>query len=258
MAMEFTDTHTHPYVEEFDADRAESVRRALAAGVTRMVLPNIDVASIAPMRALAAQFPDNMRMAMGLHPSEVGADWQSALAEIEAEFDRNASDYIAVGEVGIDLYWSREFRHEQMLVLERQLAMAADRGLPAIIHCREGLDECLEVMQSFPGLQLLFHCFSGTEADVDRIRAQFDAYFGIGGVVTFKNSVLAGVLPHIGADRIVLETDAPYLASVPHRGRRNESAYLPLTAAKVASALGMTTAEVADVTAANSRRLLGF
>lgn len=255
----FTDTHTHPYVPEFDADRAEVMQRALDAGVTRMILPNISVDSVAAMRALAAQWPDNTRMAMGLHPEEFDAtNWQARLQDVLNELRRHSSDYIAVGEIGIDLYWDATYEREQMIVFEQQLQLADATALPVIIHCRKGLPQVLEVLERFPTLRCDFHCFGGTVDDVRAIRRHGDYYFGINGIVTFKNSGLADVIPEIGLDRILLETDAPYLAPVPRRGRRNEPSYLPYVAAKIADILGTTTSAVAETTARNSEDLFKF
>lgn len=255
----FTDTHTHPYVPEFDADRAEVMQRALDAGVTRMILPNISVDSIAAMRALAAQWPDNTRMAMGLHPEEFDAtNWQARLQDVLDELRRHSGDYIAVGEIGIDLYWDATYEREQMIVFEQQLQLADATALPVIIHCRRGLPQVLEVLERFPALRCDFHCFGGTVDDVRAIRRRGDHYFGINGIVTFKNSGLADVIPEIGLDRILLETDAPYLAPVPRRGRRNEPSYLPYVAAKIADILGTTTSAVAETTARNSVDLFKF
>lgn len=251
-----TDTHTHPYTAEFDTDRTEVMRRALEASVTRMILPNISVESIAPMRALAAQYPDNVRMAMGLHPEEFDAsNWQERTDAVLAELYGHRGDYIAVGEVGIDLYWDATYEHEQMLAFERQCEAAHNLGLPVIIHCRKGLPQVLEVLERFPDLRCDFHCFGGSADDVRDIRRHGDHYFGINGIVTFKNGGLENVLPEIGLDRILLETDAPYLAPVPRRGRRNEPSLLPFVAARVADILGTTPLDVANRTSDNADAL---
>ena len=235
------DTHTHLYLPEFDADGGgrAAVERAMAAGVTRMVFPNVDRTSVEPMRALAAQFPDTVSMAMGLHPTEVRENWREELDFHMAELRKHVADYVAVGEIGMDLYWDKTFRSEQMQVLDEQFALADELCKPVIIHCREGLDETLEVMQGHPGLRAVFHSFGGTADDVERIRSHGDHYFGINGIVTFKNSRLREVLPAIGIERILTETDAPYLAPVPHRGKRNESAFITETGKAIAGALGI-------------------
>lgn len=248
------DTHTHLYLEEFE-NPSEAVRRAIDAGVGHMVFPNVDSSTVKPMLNLHNEFPDVTSVAMGLHPTEVNADWRQLLADIET-YMRNGTPYVAVGEIGIDLYWDKTFRDEQMEVFARQIEWANELDLPVIIHCRDGLDEVLEVIDGVSAVpEGVFHSFGGTADDVKRIRDRGDFYFGINGIVTFKNSKLRDVLPEIGIDRIVLETDSPYLAPVPHRGKRNESAYIVHTAAYVAQSFGVTLEEIADATTRNARNL---
>lgn len=256
-----TDTHTHIYMpDEFAADGGPraAVLRAMEAGVGRMILPCVDASSLEPMRTLAAQFPDNIRMAIGLHPTEVPADWRPIVDAMLHELDTNPGRYIAIGEVGMDLYWDKTMRREQMDAFEYQARAAAERSLPVIIHCREALDETLEVLQAVPQVKAVFHSFGGTPDDVERIRRRFDPWFGINGIVTFKNSRLHESLPAIGLDRLLLETDAPYLAPVPRRGRRNESAYLVHTAAFVAEKFGITTDRIAEITNNNADKCFNF
>ncbi|MDE6556694.1 MAG: TatD family hydrolase, partial [Duncaniella sp.] len=194
--MQFVDTHTHIYLPEFDADRKEVVDRALDAGITKMVLPNVDLGTIGPMRRLASEYPENFSMAIGLHPTEVNQDWEKNLKVIYDELDAHSTEYIAIGEIGIDLYWDKTFRKEQMQVLEQQLKWAIERDLPVIIHCREGLNEVLDVMDSMNEVPVgVFHSFGGSIEDVRRSRNTGDFYFGINGIVTFKNSRLKDVLP---------------------------------------------------------------
>lgn len=247
------DTHTHLYLAEFEDGGDSAVARAIDSGVGHLVMPNVDLSTIAPMRALAAHHPEKISMAMGLHPTEVSENWRDDLQVISDEFAAHPNDYVAVGEVGIDLYWDKTFASEQMQVFDTQLSWAEQRNLPVIIHCREGLDEVLEVMASHPSVKTVFHSFGGTADDVERIRRHGDHYFGINGIVTFKNSKLRDVLPAIGIDRILLETDSPYLAPVPHRGKRNESAFLTATAAHVATSLGVTNDALAAATTQNAR-----
>lgn len=252
------DTHTHLYLEQFPDGGSAAVGRALQAGVGHMILPNVDLTTVEPMRRLHSSFPDVTSMAMGLHPTEVGADWRDTLRATYGHIEAAPDDYVAIGEIGIDLYWDKTFRDEQMSVFEAQIRWAVDRSLPVIIHCRDGLDEALEVLASGPVPQGVFHSFGGTVDDVERIRSIGDFYFGINGIVTFKNSKLRDTLPAIGADRILLETDAPYLAPVPHRGKCNESAYLVHTAAHVADALDLPIQTLADITSASANRLFGL
>lgn len=254
------DTHTHLYLDEFEPDHGAAVERALSAGVSTMVFPNVDITTLAQMRGLHSRYPDSTYMAIGLHPTEVNDEPVDAqLKFVTDELIWRPADYVAVGEIGIDLYWDRQHRDRQMEVLACQMSMAAERDLPVIIHCREGLDEVLEVLD---GLEQkprgVFHSFGGTADDVERIRRRGDFYFGINGIVTFKNSRLRDVLPAIGVARILLETDAPYLAPVPMRGKRNESAYIIHTAGYVADTLGITTQTLDDITTASARHLFGL
>ena len=254
------DTHTHLYLPEFDIDGGgeAAVRRALDAGVEHMIFPNVDLTSIEPMKLLHAKFPESTSMAMGLHPTEVGESWRDDLAQVEEELRSHRHDYVAVGEIGIDLYWDKTFAEQQMQVLERQMQWAQEMNLPVIIHCREGLDQTLEVLQGFGSSRGVMHSFGGTPEDVERIRSVVDYHFGINGIVTFKNSKLRDTLPAITLDRLLFETDSPYLAPVPHRGKRNESAYIVATASVVAQALGVAPQDVAAATSANARGLFGI
>ena len=220
-----------------------------------MIFPNVDRGTIEPMRRLAALRPESTRMAMGLHPTEVKENWRDELQFILDELHGNIDDYIAVGEVGIDLYWDKTFEREQMEVFEAQVAEAERLGLPVIIHCREGLDQCLEILKGHPGVKAVFHSFGGSAEDVEKVRKVGDYYFGINGIVTFKNSTLRDVLPAIGADRILTETDAPYLAPVPYRGRRNESAMMVKTVEEIARSLGVSFAQINEITEQNARSL---
>ena len=252
--MMLFDTHTHLYLPEFDSDRRDVMDRAVSAGVGRMLFPNVDLGTIAPMKSLRSEYPDITLMAMGLHPTEISERWRDDLAVIQDELDRD--DYVAVGEIGIDLYWDKTYRKEQMEALACQLDWAVSRQMPVIIHCREGLTETLDVLADFGGkVRGVFHSFGGTVAEVEQIRRCGDFYFGINGIVTFKNSGLKDVLPEIGVSRILLETDAPYLAPVPYRGKRNESAYIVNTAQTVALSLSTEVDEVADITTKNAENL---
>lgn len=249
------DTHSHLYLEEFDNDRGDAVARALAAGVGHLVLPNVDLQTAPQMTGMHGRYPECTSMAMGLHPTSVDAGFREALAATYDFFSRYK--FVAVGEVGIDLYWDATFREQQIEAFDTQLHWAEQFGLPVIIHCRNGLDEILSVFAGYCGTlpQCVFHSFGGTVDDVERIRKYGDFYFGINGIVTFKNSKLHETLPVIGLERIVLETDCPYLAPVPYRGKRNESAYIPLIAAKIAESLSVAVEQVASVTDRNAATL---
>ena len=253
-SMRFVDTHTHLYLPEFDGENPDAVTRAIEAGVDRMIFPNVDLSSVGPLSGLASRYPGNVYMAMGLHPTEVKEDWRDVLSEI-GDLLGDGRKYVAVGEIGVDLYWDKTFVDAQMQVFEKQVNDAVRLGLPVIIHCREGLDQTLEVLRGIRDVRAVFHSFGGTERDVEAIRKTGDFYFGINGVVTFKNSGLREVLPAIGIDRILLETDSPYLSPVPYRGKRNESARIPLIAGHIASLLDMEVDTVADVTTANAEAM---
>ena len=210
------------------------------------------------MNSLHDEFPENTFMAMGLHPTEVSDSWERDLDKVYQELIANKEKYIAIGEIGIDLYWDKTYRNEQLLVLRKQFDWAVEMDLPVIIHCREGLNEILEVLDEMDTKPRgVFHSFGGTADDVAQIRRRGDYYFGINGIVTFKNSKLREVLPAIGLERILLETDAPYLAPVPHRGKRNESAYIVHTAAHIAQHLSLSTNQVESATTENARKLFG-
>ncbi|MBR5728362.1 MAG: TatD family hydrolase [Muribaculaceae bacterium] len=252
------DTHSHIYSAEFDDDRDLVVQRAVEAGVTHIILPNENLDSVPRLLDTAARYPGRISLALGLHPEDVHDDWDDVLDQMETLFDQHP--WVAIGEVGIDLYWDKTFRREQMQALERQLGWCVDRDLPFILHCREALDEVLDVLRQFAGQMPrgVFHCFTGMTHDIDRIRQVGDFCFGIGGVLTFKKSRLPEVLSVIGLDRILLETDAPYMAPVPHRGKRNESAYVADIARCMAQALNLPLDEVDRVTTATANTLFGL
>lgn len=278
--MELIDSHTHLYCDDFLTEEQprhpkkgtilpppaptprggeEAVERALEAGVSHLIFPANALGEIEPMKRLAAKFPGKISMAMGVHPTELTDDLDAALDIIEKELESNPGLYCAVGEIGIDLYWEPENRDRQMRAFDRQCRIALRHDLPIIIHCRDGLNETLEVLRGLPAVPRgVFHSFGGTVEDVARIRDVGDFHFGINGILTFKNSTLPAVLPSIGLDRILLETDSPYLAPVPYRGRRNQSAYLPAIAAAVASSLSLPLETVAFQTTANTRRLFNL
>lgn len=253
------DTHTHLYLPEFDSDEggASAVDRAIAAGVGHMLFPNVDCSTIAPMKQLHDRYPESTSMAMGLHPTEIGEDWRECLGQIQQELD-GGTRYVAVGEIGIDLYWDRKFEQQQMQAFEQQLQWARERSLPVIIHCRDAQSQVIEVLESFPEITGVMHSFGGTTNDVDAVRRVADLYFGINGIVTFKNSRLRETLPAIGLDRLLVETDSPYLAPVPHRGKRNESAYITAVVEYIASVLAISVNSVAEATATNAGKLFAI
>jgi len=252
------DTHTHPYLEEFSDGGAQAVGRAIAAGVSHMVFPNVDTASLAPMMALHGRFPDHTSVAFGLHPTELGDDWESTVDIMEGLLDKGEA--VAVGEVGIDLYWDKSRRHDQTEAFKRQLRIAHRLCLPVIIHCRDGLDDTIAAVNEVkPDVRLIFHSFTGSADDVRDIRRVCDPMFGINGVVTFKNAgALREALPEIGLDHILLETDAPYLAPVPYRGKRNEPAYVISTCHKIAEVMGISPEETEEITDRNAKATFGI
>lgn len=253
------DTHTHLYLPDYGDDKCAAVDRALAAGVDMMILPGVDADTIPLIRELHSLRPESTAMCAGLHPTEIKADtWVNHFERIESELCGAAEPYVAVGEIGLDLYWEKDLFAQQLEACEAQLDLADSLGLPAIIHCREAMPQMLDVMRARLGRlpNMVFHCYSGTADDVDRLRAlQPQVKFGIGGVVTFKKSPLPAILPKIGIDHILLETDAPWLAPVPMRGKQNESAFIPYIAARIAEELRLPVSEVDSRTSAAARSL---
>jgi TatD DNase family protein len=228
------DTHTHLYDEAFDADRAEVIQRARTAGVQKMILPAIDSTSHQRLIDVFQQYPQVLVPCMGLHPTSVNTDYRSELDKVAAHLADNAIPWVAVGEIGLDYYWSKEYKVQQQDALVVQLRWASEMNLPVIVHCREAMGDILQLME---GLNLnmkgVFHAYSGSVESYKRIKQLGDFKLGIGGVLTYKKSLLPEVLSHVAMDDIVLETDAPYLTPVPFRGYRNESSYLPYIVQKI-------------------------
>jgi len=254
--VNFIDTHIHLYAEEFSADIDTLLQVAMDKGISRFLMPNIDSASIRPMLDLSEKYPENCIPMMGLHPCSVHADYLSQLKRIENHLSKNA--FCAIGEIGLDLYWDKNHIREQKQALEKQLDWAVELKLPVVIHCRDSFDFILELMNNRNDIPSgIFHCFSGTEEMAKRV-LDLGFYLGIGGVLSFKNAGLDKILPSIGIDKLVLETDAPYLAPIPHRGKRNEPAYLELVAIKMADVLGISLNEVADKTTENAKAIFNL
>lgn len=251
------DTHTHLYLPDFGEDKCAAVDRALSSGVTMMVLPGVDANSIAPIRELHSLRPEATAMCSGLHPTEVKPeDWREHFERIEDELRSHTDEYVAIGEMGLDLYWDQSTLQIQFEAAEAQLDLADKLNLPVVIHCREAMSQMLDLMQARAGQlpNMVFHCYSGTEDDISRLRRLLpDVKFGFGGVVTFKKSQLPELLPIIGINHILLETDAPWLAPVPIRGKQNESAYIPYIAARIASELNLPIERVDEITSASAR-----
>lgn len=252
--MNYIDTHIHIDGTEFDEDRQDVISRARDAGATQMLVPAIDLPSLDTVMSVCRQNPGFAYPMIGLHPEEVRADYVSVLEQMRS---RLTPDFIAIGEVGLDYYWSREFEHEQADAFERQVQWSCETGLPLMIHCRKAQNELVAILRRYrnqlPGG--VFHCFTGNAIEAAQL-LEFDGFaLGIGGVLTFKKSLLPQTLASIPLDRIVLETDAPYMAPVPMRGKRNESAYLIYVIQRLAQVYGVSEEEVARVTTATAHRI---
>jgi TatD DNase family protein len=255
--MTYTDTHTHIYSEKFQEDQSVMIERALASGVSRMFMPNIDLDSIDGMHQLADKYPNNCFPMMGLHPCDVKEDVEMVLSNMKNHFEWRK--YLAVGEIGIDLYWDKSFLLQQQFAFRTQIEWAKEMNLPIVIHCRDAFDEILAILDELNDDRLkgIFHCFTGTLEQAKHILGYGDFYLGIGGVVTFKKAGLDKVVEQLSINNLVLETDAPYLAPTPFRGKRNEPSYIPHIAEKVADLLGLTLKEVAEITTENSKTIFG-
>lgn len=253
--IKIIDTHTHLDAEEFDEDRAEAFARAKEAGVGKVFLPAIDVKTTHSVWKLSQEYPGYAFPMIGLHPEEVKADWKEQLAELRK---MSVSDFIAIGEVGLDYYWSREFEKEQLEAFEEQVKWSIETRLPLMIHCRKGQNEMVHLLRAYeselPGG--VFHCFTGNQKEAEELLS-FDRFvLGVGGVSTFKSSHLRADLPAVvPLDRLVLETDSPYMAPVPHRGKRNESAFVVEVLKTLAQAYGVSEEELAEATNRNVERV---
>ncbi|RZJ68713.1 MAG: TatD family deoxyribonuclease [Flavobacterium sp.] len=256
--MTLTDTHTHIYSDEFANDRDAMVQRAIDAGVTRFFVPSIDSTCTDSMYEIENQYPENVFLMMGLHPVYVKPEsWETELAFVESELGKRK--FYAVGEIGIDLYWDKSTLDIQKRAFRKQIQLAKQYKLPINIHCREAFDEIFEVLESERSDELfgIFHCFTG-DLDQARQAISLNMNLGIGGVVTFKNGKIDQFLHEIPIENIVLETDAPYLAPVPFRGKRNESAYIGNVAAKLSEIYGLPIQEIARITTENSKNVYGI
>ncbi len=253
----FIDTHSHLDGAEYDADRDETVARAKAAGVAKVFVPAIDLPSVTTVLATCNRYPGFAYPMIGLHPEEVKADFKTVLAEMRKLM---SPQFIAIGEVGLDYYWSREFEKEQLEAFEEQVCWSIEQHLPLMIHCRKAQQDMVRILKRYekelPGG--VFHCFTGNAIEAEEL-LRFDKFvLGIGGVLTFKKSHLPEVLPNIPLSRIVLETDSPYMAPVPMRGQRNESAFVAFVLKKMAETYGVSEDEIARQTNSNVERVFGF
>lgn len=255
--MILSDTHTHLYSEEFDLDRSEMIQRAISKGVTRFFVPAIDSTCTKAMYELEANYPENVFLMIGLHPCYVKENFWDELNHIETELTKRK--FIAIGEIGIDLYWDKSTLEMQKIAFKYQIQLAKKYKLPIVIHCRESFDEIFEVLESERSDDLfgIFHCFTGTIEQAHQA-ISLNMKLGIGGVVTFKNGKIDQFLHQIDLKHIVLETDSPYLAPVPFRGKRNESSFICLVAEKLATIFGVSTEEIAKITTENSKAIFGI
>ncbi|WP_291961126.1 TatD family hydrolase [Maribacter sp.] len=255
--MIITDTHTHLYSEAFDDDRREAVQKAIDLGVKRFFIPAIDSTYTESMLALKKDFPGYMFLMTGLHPTHVKENFEEELAHVEEMLNKHT--YYAIGEIGIDLYWEKKYLKEQQIAFRKQIQIAKKHKLPIVIHCREAFDEVFEILEEEKGddLRGIFHCFTGTFEQAEKA-ISYNMKLGIGGVVTFKNGKIDTFLKNIDLKHIVLETDAPYLAPTPYRGKRNESAYIVNVLEKLADIHSVSNEEIALLTTENSKEVFGI
>ncbi len=248
------DTHAHIYLEHFTEDIDDVIKRAIENGVEKILLPNIDSSTIDQMLALENKYPGVCYPMMGLHPCSVKEDYEQELRVVEDWLNKH--NFLAVGEMGTDLYWDKSFWEQQKDAFHSQCEMALKFDLPIVIHCRETIDETIELVKSYEGkgLRGVFHCFTGTVDQANQITSQ-GFYLGLGGVSTFKNGGMDKVIPYLNKERIILETDSPYLTPTPHRGKRNEPSFVSLIRDKVAEYLGSTKEDIDELTTANANEL---
>lgn len=250
--MILTDTHTHLYSESFDEDREAVIEKAIQQGISRFFIPAIDSSYTEAMYNLEKEFPENIFLMMGLHPTSVKANFEEELQHVEEQFKKRK--FYAVGETGIDLYWDKSLLEQQKIAFKHQIQLAKKYKLPIVIHCRNAFDEVFEVLETEKAEDLfgIFHCFTGNQEQAE-LALSYNMKLGIGGVVTFKNGGIDKFLKEIPLEEIVLETDSPYLAPAPYRGKRNESAYLKIIAQKVSEIYDLDPEVIASTTTRNSR-----
>lgn len=249
-----TDTHTHLYSEQFDEDRGYMIKRAKEIGVSRFFIPAIDSSYIERMMDLEKSYPNDVHLMMGLHPTSVKEDFQNELAIVKEWIDKR--NFVAIGEIGIDLYWDKTFLPQQQEAFRTQIQWAKEKKLPIVIHCRDAFDEIFNVLETEKGDDLfgIFHCFTGTLEQAHKA-ISYNMKLGIGGVVTFKNGKIDQFLDQIDVKHIVVETDSPYLAPAPYRGKRNESAYISQVVTKLADIYGLSFDEISEITTQNSKEV---
>ncbi len=252
--MKFIDTHTHLYLDNFDADRDEVVKNAIDNNVPTMILPAIDSTTFDTMKSLSGNYPNNCLTMIGLHPTSVKADYEKELELVESELEKGG--YVAVGEIGIDLYWDKTFVDEQKKAFRKQLKLAKRHNLPVAIHTRDSFNDIYPIIEeeAEDNLTGVFHCFTGNDEQAHKI-IELGFLMGIGGILTFKNSGLDKVVKNISMEYLVLETDSPFLTPTPYRGKRNQSKYINYIAAKLADVKGVRIEEVAEITTKNAQKL---
>lgn len=255
--MIITDTHTHLYSEQFDKDRNEMIYRAIEAGVSRFFVPAIDSTYLNAMLDLEKSFPKNIFLMMGLHPTSVKDNFEEELAIVKLWLDKR--NFYAIGEIGIDLYWDKTLLKQQQISFKTQIAWAKERNMPIVIHCRDAFDEIFEILEEEKNEHLfgIFHCFTGNLVQAKKA-ISYNMKLGIGGVVTFKNGKIDQFLHEIPLEHLVLETDAPYLAPAPYRGKRNESSYIIEVLDKLAEIYKISPQEIAKITTQNSKNIFGI
>lgn len=254
--MIFTDTHTHLYDEQLAPDESEMIQRALDVGVSKMYMPNCDSSTIDGMLRIAAAYPQHCYPMMGLHPCYVKENYKEELAIVVEQLA--TGKFYAVGEIGLDYYWDLTFKGQQIEAFGYQIDQALQYQLPIVIHSRESLQDCIDIVREKQNGKLkgIFHCFSGNEEEALQI-VELGLFLGIGGVLTFKNSKLPDAIKNVSLNNIVLETDAPYLAPAPYRGKRNESSYIPIIAEKLAEIKQVSIGQIAEITTQNSDKIFG-
>jgi TatD DNase family protein len=252
-----TDTHTHLYSEHFNEDLSLVMQRTFDSGVKRLFIPAIDSATTEAMYLLEKQYPENVFLMMGLHPTSVKSNFKQELEHVKKQFSKR--QFFAVGEIGIDLFWDKSNLENQKIAFKTQIQLAKKYKLPIVIHCRDAFDEIFKILESENDDDLfgIFHCFTGTEEQANKA-ISFNMKLGIGGVVTFKNGKIDTFLNKIDIKNIVIETDSPYLSPVPYRGRRNESSYLPLICKRLAEIYQLSEKEISIITTQNSKDVFGI
>lgn len=256
--MPYIDTHSHIYLEEFDQDLPEVVARAKESGVSQILLPNVDSTTLERMLKVCSDYPNYCYPMIGVHPTSIKENYEDELAIVGKELE-TADRYIAIGEIGLDLYWNKTFLNEQLIAFDRQIQWALQHSLPVVIHSRDAFEQICRALEPYKttALKGIFHSFGGSAEEAERLM-QFEGFMlGINGVVTFKNTSLARTLEQVPLERVVLETDAPYLTPVPNRGKRNESAYLRYVLIKMAEIYRMPVETVAGITSSNAIKVFG-